>query len=64
MPHRANLSHTRHRELVDEVVLSTQFTEEEINLILTRDVAGADEGGLWWKTNKRMERGENKIKIL
>lgn len=47
--YRADLGDARYSELVNEVVLPAHLAEEEIDLLLTGDEVGADEGGIWRK---------------
>lgn len=42
-----NLGNTRHCKLVNEVVLFSNLTKEEINLFLTGSIHGADESRIW-----------------
>lgn len=43
----ANLGNARHCKLVNEVVLFSSLTKEEINLLLTGSIRGADESRIW-----------------
>ena len=45
-PYRADLSHTGNDEFVDEVVLSANFAEEEVDFLLAGNEAGADKSGI------------------
>lgn len=48
-PYHADLRNTRDNKFVNEVVLSANFTEEEVDLLLIRNVTGADEGWIYRK---------------
>lgn len=42
--YHADLRNTGDDKLVDEVILSAHFAEEEVDFLLVRDETGADEG--------------------
>ena len=56
--HHADLRNTRDDELVDEVVLSAHFTEEEVDFLLVGDEAGADEG---WICSRHVAKMEERL---
>lgn len=58
--YRADLCDAGHGELVDKVVLSPHLAEEEVDLLLAWDVAGADECGVCKeKSDSRGEKGRD-----
>lgn len=56
--HHADLRNTRHDESVDEVVLSAHLAEEEVDLLLVWDEAGADEGRICGKETAKYAEGQ------
>lgn len=48
-PYHADLRDARHNKFVHKVILSSHFTEEEVDFLLIRNEAGADEGWIYIK---------------